>query len=126
MRLGILSTLCMIALGGCQSDHATLTFTPEALKDCGANHNAPVAIGVHWDATEAHLKNGVMVFVSNDPASARKPAFGRAPGTLWIAGGDSGSATTGVWVVPGTTFFVTDAASGNVLASKKVPAAQCT
>lgn len=121
MRTLLLSALCTVVLGGCHSRNATLEFTPAALKDCGGNKNAPAAIKVRWDASKAKLKDGVVVRVSN----GEKPANG-APGTIWMAGGDSGSATTGAWVFPGTVFFVTDARNGDVLARAVVPAASCT
>lgn len=125
MRTLVLSALCMAALAGCHSTSATLTFTPAALKDCGDNKNAPVAIEVHWDATKAKLKRGVEVRVSNVKASVRSGVFGGAHGTQWTTGGNIGSATTGVWVFPGTTFYLTDPSNGDVLVIEKVPAAPC-
>ena len=125
MRALVLSALCVGALAGCHSNSATITFTPSALKDCGANKNAPTTIEVHWDATRANLKQGVAVRVTNEKTPARTGVFGGAPGTPWIAGGASGSATTGPWAFPGTTFYVTDAKSGDVLGTAKVPSAPC-
>ena len=125
MRTLVLSVLCVAALAGCHSNAATITFTPAALKDCGAGKNAPSTIEVRWNATKAKLKQGVVVRVTNEKTPARTGVFGGTSGTSWVAGADAGSATTGAWVYPGTTFFLTDASDGDVLVTEKVPAAPC-
>ena len=116
MRAIILAAICMTALAGCHSSSTTVSFTPAALKDCSPNANPPAVIDVHWDASKANPKGGVVVRVTNDKTPVRTGVFGGAPGTPWTAGNASGSATTGEWVFAGTTFFVTEAASGDVLA----------
>ncbi len=123
MRFPILVVLSIALLVGCHSNSAKVTFSPAALKDCGAN-SSPSAIEVHWDATEANPKNGVKVWINTDPIPRRNGVFGGDPGTLWLAGDVIGSATTGNWVLPGTTFIVTDMGD-DILATVKVPSAPC-
>lgn len=124
MRILAIAVLCTAALAGCHSRSASVTFTPAALKDCGAG-NAPSVVEVHWDATKAKPKSGVKLWINNDPVPKRTGVFGGDPGTLWTSGGDTGAATTGAWMYPGTTVIVTDAKNDDVLATVKVPSAPC-
>lgn len=82
-------------------------------------------IQVHWDASKAKPEKGVKLWINNSPTSARSGVFGGDPGTLWVRGGNTGTATSGPWMYPGTTVIVTDANDGDVLATVKVPAAAC-
>lgn len=126
MRKLAIAAVCILAaaLAGCHSRTASVTFTPAALKNCGAS-NAPSTVEVHWDASKAKPKDGVKVWINNDPAPKRTGVFGGDPGTLWTSGGSVGSATTGNWMYPGTTIIVTDAKNDDVLATVKVPSAPC-
>ncbi len=119
----ILVSLCIAALAGCHSRSATVTFTPAALKDCGAN-NVATTIEVNWDATQAKPKNGVKLSVSNKKPE-RTGVFAGDPGTTWIYGAVTGSGITGAWVFPGTTIIVTDPDNDDVLASVQIPSAPC-
>ena len=107
----ILVSLCIAALAGCHSRSATVTFTPAALKDCGANNVATP-------------KNGVKLSVSNKKPE-RTGVFAGDPGTTWIYGAMTGSGITGAWVFPGTTIIVTDPDNDDVLASVQIPSAPC-
>jgi len=124
MRQLVLAAFCVAALAGCHHRSASVTFTPAALKDCGSK-NAPSVVEVHWDATQAAPKDGVKLWINNDPIPKRTGVFGGAPGTLWTHGGETGSATTGAWMYPGTTIIVTDAKNDDVLATVQVPKAPC-
>lgn len=123
MRHFVLALCCIAALAGCRAD-ASVTFTPAALKDCGAN-NAPGIVQVHWDASKARPKHGVKLWINNDPAPRRHGVFGGDPGTLWMQGAAIGSAATGNWAFPGTTIIVTDVGNDDVLATVKIPGAPC-
>lgn len=116
--------LAAIALAGCHSHHASVSFTPATLKDCGSA-SAPSVVEVHWDASKAAPKDGVKVWINNDPHPRRTGVFGGDPGTLWTQGGAIGSATSGNWMLPSTTIIVTDAKSDKELARVKVPSAPC-
>lgn len=55
------------------------------------------------------LSAGPSTLTWNAPAStAVEVHIGSATGALFTAGGPSGSATTGLWVFPGTTFYLVD------------------
>lgn len=119
-----LATLTCLALAGCHPDASTLSFTPAALKDCGAADSAAV-VEVHWDATRAEPADGVMLWVNRTGKSRYTGFVEGPPGKAWMKGAAGGSAATGPWAVPGMLVVVTDARSGEVLARKKIPAAAC-
>jgi hypothetical protein len=124
MRNLILTAFCIAALLGCKSRTAELSFSPASLEDCGTS-NSPSAVTIHWDATKANAKRGVKIWVSSKKKTGRAGIFEGDPGKLWLRGRVTGTKTTGAWVQPGTTFIVTDAKSGDTLASVEVPSAPC-
>lgn len=124
MRYLVIAILAIAALSGCQRHRAEISFVPAALKDCAPNNVASV-VEVRWDARQANTKNGVKLWINNDPTPKRRGVFGGDPGTLWTQGANTGSATTGQWAFPGTTIIVTDAITDDILASVKIPSAPC-
>lgn len=124
MRLIVPVVLAIGLLAGCRSNSASVTFTPAALKDCGS-HNVASTVQVQWDASAANPENGVKLWINNDEYPRRNGVFGGDPGTLWMAGAATGTATTGDWAFPGTTIIVTDAVNDDILATVKIPSAPC-
>jgi hypothetical protein len=123
-KLLSIAAFCTIALAGCHSDEANVTITPVALKGCGPT-NVPSTVQVHWKVIDANPKSKVNIWISNEPTSGRIGVFGDTPGTLWVTGGSTGTATTGPWMFPGTSIIVTNAKNNDLLAMVKIPAAPC-
>ncbi len=90
-------TLATITLTSASSTagSATITASPNPLP-AGTN-----VVTVSWNAP------GV---------SSIAVRMGSATGTVFTGGGSSGSANTGPWASPGTTFYLVDQTTGNVLA----------
>ncbi len=111
-------------LAACQSQSASITFDPPALADCGPNGGASVVV-IHWDARRAKPRDGVNVWINNEPTPERTGVFAPDLGSRWQSGDAVGSATTGKWMFAGTTLTLTDAHDDDVLARVKMPAAPC-
>ncbi len=92
---------------------ARLQVAPGHVSHCAGGDRATAEVS--W---EAPGKTSVRIEVgqAGDPATARN---------VFAAGGQTGSSTTGEWVVDGLAFHLVDAASGSELASYRVTTLPC-
>jgi len=124
MHKPALLIVCVVALGGCSSHDAKFSTLPAALQDCGTASPASKVV-VTWDASKA-TKDGVKIWVSNEKTHSRSGIWGADQnGTLWMAGGAVGSATTGAWINPGTRLTLTDASGDDTLAKLAIASLPC-
>jgi hypothetical protein len=127
MRKTMIAATCAVLLAACSkhpAGSATLALSPSAVKNCGSG-TAAVSTDVHWDATKANIP-GVKIWINNQQKPASSGIFGGDdPGTLWLAGKASGTATTGKWIVAGSHIVLTESDSGDVLAEADVTALPC-
>lgn len=89
---------------------SVISVVPSSMKACD-----PAAVAkVSWNASGDAGVNSVQIYVSSAADEKR-----------FAAGGAVGSASTGPWTRPGTTFIAKDAASGKVLGMVAVQGPAC-
>lgn len=91
----------------------TLSLTPSTMRECDLKSGGQV-IEVRWDASKSGT-NVVKVLVKGP----------HDPEKVWTSGGAVGVDKTGPWVVPGTTFTLTDGAD-QPLAQTIIQTKPCT
>lgn len=91
----------------------TLSLAPATLRECDLKSGGKV-VEVRWDARKSGT-NVVKVLVKGP----------HDPEKVWTAGGAMGADKTGPWVVPGTTFTLTDGAD-QPLAQTIIQSKPCT
>lgn len=89
---------------------ALISVDPSSMAACDPAATAMVK----WDASGRPGVTGVKVYVGSG-----------ADEKLFAAGGAAGSATTGLWTRPGTTFTAKNAADGSVLGAVTVQGPVC-
>ncbi len=86
----------------------SIRIEPSSLPDC-----TPVEANVIWS-------------VSNPTGETFEVHVGDRGGDLFAAGGAMGESRTGRWAVPGTTFVLTEAASGDEVGRASIQGPSCS
>jgi len=89
-----------------------VSVTPSSVTECDA-----IEATVHWDATKAGVNTSDAEVWVSSPGSTPQ---------LFAAGGPTGDAETGAWVVPGVHFILKSKSDGQVLGEAIVGGPACS